>query len=216
MYYWAVARLEVLHTEEQITSALTELSRKLAEEITAGALNIVAFLTVCDGGIHVSSFLQKALSRLSIGVLPYTCNSEGYNGSIASQERKVRLNLTSQDIEQLQSNPEMLLLIVDEISDSGESLIAIQKELNRIGVNNPARTVTLYSREVGEDKTHPDYAAFRVDGTLFLLGWGLDYKNHGAALEFVVMLILDSPDEVINEKDLERLFVETRKRLQAA
>lgn len=204
-------KVEVLHTQQQIEQGLAELAQRIAQEELSRGVGIIAFHVIFDGGMYVAEFLRRKVLLHDLSIWVTSTNTRKYTGSVAQNDVEVRPNLTERDISQLQSNPDVTIFVIDEISDTGDSSKAVEKKLRDLHISNKIKHVALYSRETGPDKQHPDYFVFRVESTLFLLGWGLDYNNQGGEELFVAQLILDSPDEVIDEKELRCLLLELRK-----
>jgi hypoxanthine phosphoribosyltransferase len=171
--------LEILIPEEAIFEKILEISENLNEQYKDKELFIVAIL---KGSLCLVADLIRQLNGPN-DVEFIQCASYGAGGH-------VRGSLRVTGLEQLNLEGKHIL-IVDDIFDSGNTLTGV---LTRIQEMKPAsvRTLVLLSKRVPRKMPYqPNYVLFEIEDR-FVVGYGLDYKEHFRGLKGVFALLLEN------------------------
>ncbi|MCI0382373.1 MAG: hypoxanthine phosphoribosyltransferase [Chlamydiae bacterium] len=175
----AQENLELLISQDAISQKLKEAARIIEEEYKDKELTIVA---VMKGSICLAADLIRNLH------MPFTlecvrASSYGLKGK-ARGELKLRglghLDFSSKDV-----------LLIDDIFDSGNTMVSILKYLQ--GKNPKSlKTLTLLLKNVERETTYrPDYVLCEIENR-FVVGYGLDYKEHYRGLPGIYAFVNDS------------------------
>jgi hypoxanthine phosphoribosyltransferase len=168
-------KLDLLISEEQIADKIAEVARLIDKDYLGKELVIVA---VMKGAICLTADLIRCLDTpTSIEMIK--ASSYGQRG-MSSGELLVsglsELDLSSKHI-----------LLVDDIYDSGQTLSRL---ISQIEEKTPKtlKTLVLLSKKVKREVTYvPDYVLFSIEN-LFVVGFGLDYKEHYRELSGIYIL----------------------------
>ena len=156
---------QLLISEERIQKRVHEVARLLDQYYQGEELVLVA---VMKGAICIAADLLRALKTPTI--------LECVQASSYGQKGAMRGELTIHGYEKLDLASKHVLL-VDDIFDTGHTLTQI---LSRLEEKQPRslKSLVLLSKEVNRSFSYePDYVLFSVEN-LFVIGWGLDYKEH--------------------------------------
>jgi hypoxanthine phosphoribosyltransferase len=171
--------LELLIPEEAIFEKILEISESLNNEYDGKELFIVA---IQKGSLCLVADLIRHLNTPN-DVEFIRCASYGSGGHL-------RGTLRITGLEQLKLEGKHVL-IVDDIFDSGNTLTAV---LTRIQEIKPAslKTLVLLSKRVPRKMPYqPNYVLFEIEDR-FVVGYGLDYKEHFRGLKGVYALLLEN------------------------
>ena len=157
--------IELLISQNEIKSKIAEVARVLDAEYRGEEITIVM---VMKGAICIAADLIRELK--SPCTIEYVkASSYGQRGS-----QRGELKITGLDALDLSSKN---VLLVDDIFDSGETLTGILAKLQE---KNPKslKSLVLLAKNVERDVTYyPDYTLFEIENQ-FVIGYGLDYKEH--------------------------------------
>jgi hypoxanthine phosphoribosyltransferase len=171
--------LELLIPEEAIFEKILEISETLNREYEGKELFIVAIL---KGSLCLVSDLIRHLNGPN-DIEFIRCESYGMKGHLRGTLRVIGL-------EQLKLEGKHVL-IVDDIFDSGNTIAGV---LSRIQEMKPAslKTLVLLSKRVPRKMPYqPNYVLFEIEDR-FVVGYGLDYKEHFRGLKGVYALLLEN------------------------
>ena len=79
------------------------------------------------------------------------------------------------------------VLLLDDIFDTGHTLLAIAEYMRRQGARSVCTAVLLKKAERKEADIEPDFAAFDIPNE-FVIGYGLDYRDEYRNLPFIGVL----------------------------
>lgn len=82
------------------------------------------------------------------------------------------------------------ILIIEDIIDSGKTLHEFCQYLNTLGINKLSITSLLLKPDNLNYEITADYIGFSIPD-LFVVGYGLDYNNHGRNLEDIYVIKKD-------------------------
>ena len=167
--------MKVLFPASVITQRVRELGKKITSEYQGKELYIVAVL---KGGFMFASDLVRCVD-LPIRIEFVRLSSYGCSDS---PQHEVRI---LSDVEGTITGRHVL--IVDDIMDTGHSLVAFKKHLEG---KNPAsvKICTMIDKTCRrEEPIQPDYCGFRIEDG-FIVGYGLDYSEDYRALPDIYVI----------------------------
>lgn len=167
---------------------------EIAEKIQETAVQIdreyqdkeITFVLVMKGSICVASDLIRSLNT------PFTlecirASSYGQNGTTPGElylEGFDRLNLEGKDV-----------IVIDDIFDTGRTMDGILKKLQTKNPRSLKSLVLLLKDVPHKVSILPDYSLFTISD-LFVIGYGLDYKEFYRGLPGVYAFINNTPPDV--------------------
>ena len=168
-------KTSLLFSEKQIEARIKELADQInrkygTEEVLAVGILNGAFI-----------FFSDLIKQLKTDTVCDFCAVSFYGGARKS-EGEGRLTL---DISETVKNRHVLL--VDCIADYGYSLSYIQDHIRRRGPKS-LTSVVLVSKAAAKKKAVIDFSGFQVDQDVFVVGYGVDYKEEGRDLPYLAQL----------------------------
>jgi hypoxanthine phosphoribosyltransferase len=175
---------EELHLGRVLISqqALSKRVLELGQEIRGGydrnenfELVIVAIMT--GAMVFLSDLIRAMPIPLRLAIMMVS----NYPGeSISSKGVKVIYDL-KEDVEGKD------ILIVDDIIDTGETLVVVDKLLRNRGAKS-VRSCVLLDKMIGREKSiRPDFVGFTIPNE-FVVGYGMDYDNLYRNLPYIAVL----------------------------
>ncbi len=158
-------KLQILITEEEILEKVAAVARQLDQEYQGEELVI---LMVMKGAICLAADLIRQIHM--------PCSLEFIQGSSYGAYGTERGELVLRGIEHIQVAAKHVL-VIDDIYDSGTTLLTIMKQLQELRPGT-LKSLVLLSKKVERTSAYrPDYVLFEIEN-LFVVGYGLDYKEH--------------------------------------
>ena len=136
----------------------------------------IVIVMIMKGAICLVADLIRAIS------LP--CTVEYIQASSYGMKGEHRGDLEIKGIEVLNLESKNVL-IVDDIFDSGNTLFHVYQALAKKKPKS-LKSLVLLSKNVSDLKYQPDYLLFSVENR-FLVGYGLDYKEHYRGLKGIYL-----------------------------
>lgn len=167
--------LQLFISPETLQQKITETALKIDKEYKGKTLTIIM---VMKGAICITADLMRQLET-PIQLEYLKASSYGQNGT-----QKGDLTLVGLDDLDLKGKH---VLLVDDIFDSGTTLTTIKDKLQ---TKNPEslKTLVVFQKNIPRKvKYQPDYALFEI-GNEFIVGYGLDYKEHFRGLRGIYVL----------------------------
>lgn len=166
--------MKVLYPASVITGKVRELGEAITEEYRGKELFVIGILK--GGFIFVSDLVRHVKLPIKIEFVRLS----SYGCSDSPGEVKI-LDAVSDDVKGKH------VLIVDDIMDTGHSLVCFKKYLEAKGPAS-VKICTMINKTSRRDQTiEPDYYGFRItDG--FIVGYGLDYAEDFRALPDICVI----------------------------
>ncbi len=156
---------EVLATESQIAERVSALARDISEHYGSQDITVVCVLS----GALV--FTADLIRKLEVPTRLDCIRADSYgNATEASQPPKIR-NPLKTDIK------DRHVLIVDDILDTGNTLVAILRHLRQAEPASLATCVLLDKKERRQVELEADFSGFEIPDA-FVVGYGLDFAEH--------------------------------------
>lgn len=172
------AHLELLISKEEIRNKIAEAAIQLDAQYAGRQITIVMIMkgSIC----LVADLIRQFHCPCSIEFIQAA--SYGARGT-SSGELKItgleQLDLASKDV-----------LVIDDIYDSGKTLVEV---MHRVKQKHPhsLKSLVLLSKKVPRESAYvPDFVLFDIEN-LFVVGYGLDYKELYRGLPGVYALHLE-------------------------
>ena len=175
-----VTSLQTLLTEGQLRQRVAELGREIGKDYRDRPLTVVGVLT----GSLV--FLADLTRQLPIAHRIAVLQASSYRGPTTTPGKldvNVDLvpNLAGRDV-----------LLLDDILDTGHTLSAVVKEVERQGPLSVRTVVLVRKRGRQEVPIEPDYYGFDIPD-VYVVGYGMDYDDDLRHLPYLAGL---GPDEL--------------------
>ena len=157
---------------------------KVAEKINADfkdCTDIPVLLCVLNGSILFTAELMK---RLSFNCELVSIKLSYYSGTESTGNVRQMMGLTA-DIKGRR------VIIVEDIVDSGNTIVELRKILAEKGASRSYICTMLLKPESCRKDLHPEYVAMEIPND-FIVGFGLDYNEIGRNLKDIYVLDEDN------------------------
>ncbi len=179
--------LELLIPEEAIQKRIQEIAHTLEKDYEGKEILLVMIM---KGSLLLVADLIRALP-IQASIEFVSCSSYGAGGT-------VRGRLRVSGLEQINAEGKHVL-VVDDIFDSGQTLLEVVTRLQKMQPGSLKTLVLLSKRVPRKAPYQPDYILFDIEDR-FVVGYGLDYKERFRGLPGVYALLLENlPHEKGNE-----------------
>ncbi len=172
-------KLRPLITKEEIASRLKETARQISQDYAEKDLVVVMVL---KGALCVVADLIRELD-LPLDIEAVQCSSYGARGTQRGALQVIgeeRLQIHNRDV-----------LVVDDIFDSGHTIVTLIEKLKEKHPSSIKSCVLLYKNDVEKATDYrPEYVLFDIKNE-FVVGYGLDYKERYRGLPGIY--VLESP-----------------------
>lgn len=170
------SKLKTLISKEEIAQKVKQISSQIGRDYKGKDLVIVMVL---KGAICLVADLIREID-LPLDLQTIQCSSYGVGGTVRGELAVIgadRLQIHNRDV-----------LIVDDIFDSGHTMMALIESLEKQNPRTLKTCVLLYKQDVPKVVDYrPDYVLFDIDN-LFVVGYGLDFKELYRGLPGVYVL----------------------------
>ncbi len=163
---------------DEIQERIKELGREISKDYRD---TTPVFITLLKGAFIFLADLVRELSiPHEIDFITLSSYRDGYErSSIIEINNLVRKDIKDRDI-----------IIVDEIVDTGRTLSRLIRSMN-LDESNSLKVCTLLNKKSGREVNIPlDYVGFSIPD-VFVIGYGLDFKEHYRNLSFITELTPD-------------------------
>lgn len=161
---------------ERINGAIDEVAEKINKDFE-GCEDIPILLCVLNGSIM---FMGELMKRLSFNCQTVSIKLTSYEGTSTTGKVKQALGLTA-DIKGRR------VIIVEDIVDSGNTIIELKRILQEAGAAESRICTLLLKPEAYKHDIPLDYVAMEIPND-FIVGFGLDYDEIGRNLKDIYVL----------------------------
>lgn len=174
--------MDLLISPEEIADKILKTASEIDREYEGRNL---ALIMIMKGSVCVVSDLMRALN------IPFTleyikASSYGQNGTTPGElylDGFDRLELEDRDV-----------LVVDDIFDTGKTMAGVLEKLKSKKPRSLKSLVLLIKEGNQTVEMVPDYCLFEIPNR-FVIGYGLDYKEHYRGLPGIYAFINDTPPD---------------------
>ena len=185
--------MKVLLTETELRAGVERMAARLNHDYAGRPLTILGVMT---GSVVLLADLIRLLRMpLRVGVV----QASSYRGETSRGALAVNADLM----------PDIAgrnVLLVDDIFDTGHTLVRLREHLADFQPREVRSAVLLLKQGRQEVDYRPEYAAFDIPD-LFVVGYGLDYRDEYRNLPFVAALEpaeIDRPADSARPADSDR------------
>ena len=165
--------MKVLLSEERLRSGVEEMADAINTYYANRPLTLIGVMT---GSVVVMADLIRLLQMpLRVGVV----QTSSYQGTERGELRinaELMPDIRGRDV-----------LLVDDIFDTGNTLVEVIRLMNELDPNSVRTAVLLRKLGRQEVDLEPDYAGFEIPDQ-FVVGYGLDYLDEYRNLPYVAYL----------------------------
>ena len=165
--------MRVLVSAEQIQASIDRLAVEIREREGSRPLTVIAVLT--GSIIFLADLIRKLDMPLRIGVL----QARSYLGT-----ERGSLTINSEMLPEVAGRD---VLVVDDIFDTGHTLVEVLALLKDLGPRSISTAVLILKQGKQKVTLRPDYVGFEIPD-VFVVGYGLDYNDAYRNLPFLAAL----------------------------
>lgn len=172
--FWRAEIAQVLIREEQIRTRVQEIARDVQRDYKGKELAVVALL---NGTVMFLADLIRELEMpLRLDFMGVSSYGAGTTSGNLVYTKELRLDVKGRHV-----------LLVDDILDTGKTLKNVISKIKKLGPRSIKICVLLDKKEHRSEKVEADFVGFEIPD-LFVVGYGLDYKEQYRNLPFVGVL----------------------------
>jgi hypoxanthine phosphoribosyltransferase len=173
------ANYNLAYSAELIAKRIAQLGEQIGEWAAQGNDQVLA-VCVLRGG---APFFQDLIREVPVSLEPAYCRTWSYSSeSNIQQGNGVRVAVESVLAEGRR------LLVVDDICDSGATLLKLQNVFTELGAKE-IKTAVLIHRRVERSVYDPTWSAFEYHGEEWFVGFGMEDRNHYSNLPAVYTIL---------------------------
>ena len=167
--------MKTLLTREQLHDGVAQMARDVAACYEDRQLTIVGVLT---GSLVLVADLIRLLDLpMRVGVI----EASSYRGATTTRgelaiNAELLLDISGRDV-----------LLVDDIFDTGHTLVKVMEKMRELGPSSLRSAVLLRKEGRQEVDAVPDFVAFNIPDE-FVVGYGLDYEDLYRNLPYLAAL----------------------------
>lgn len=157
--------MRTLLTEEELCEGVERLAREIREHYGDQPITIVAVLS--GAVVLLADLIRRLEMPLRIGFV----RASSYRGEATSPGHLVI------DVDMLPDIRDEQVLLVDDIFDTGRTLLNLLNEIDSLKPASIRSAVLLRKQGRQTVSVQPDHVAFEIPNE-FVVGYGLDYDDH--------------------------------------
>jgi hypoxanthine phosphoribosyltransferase len=165
--------MRVLVSAEQIQASIDRLAVEIREREGSRPLTVIAVMT--GSIIFLADLIRKLDMPLRVGVL----QARSYLGT-----ERGSLTINSDMLPEIAGRD---VLVVDDIFDTGHTLVEVLALLKDLGPRSITTAVLILKEGKQKVTLRPDYVGFEIPD-VFVVGYGLDYNDAYRNLPFLAAL----------------------------
>lgn len=166
---------KILISEEEISLATKRIAGEVDEFY--GGKNPLAVCILKGSVMFFADLMRQVKTSMEFDFMSVSSYGEG---SVSSGELVIKKDLSA-------SPAGRDILIVEDIIDSGFTLLNLRRDLLRRGANSVKIVALLDKRGRRKFPVYPDFCGFEIPDE-FVVGYGLDYAERFRALPYIGVL----------------------------
>ena len=167
----------ILISEEEIEKTVTRIAADIDKDYRNSG-NKLLLLCILKGSVV---FMGELMKKLTIPVEIDFMKVSSYGSGTVAGRLNILLDLNRGDL------PDVDIVIVEDIIDSGKTLSYLVKYLELKGAHSVRTCTLLDKKERREVEFTPDYTGIEIPDE-FVVGFGLDYDEKYRNLPYVAVL----------------------------
>lgn len=178
--------MRTLYTKQQLHEGVQRMAREVTAVYGDRPLSIVSVLT--GSVVLVADLIRELEMPLRVGVI----EASSYGGQRTSRgdlsvNAELMFDIRGRDV-----------LLVDDIFDTGHTLVQVIAKTHEFGPRSVRSAVLLRKHGRQEVAEQPDFVGFEIPDE-FVVGYGLDYDDHYRNLPYLAVL---EPEDLARHKEL--------------
>jgi hypoxanthine phosphoribosyltransferase len=174
--------MRVLLSAEQIQSSIDRLAAEIREREAGRPLTVIAVMT--GSIIFLADLIRKLDMPLRVGVI----QARSYLGT-----ERGALSVNADMLPEVAGRD---VLVVDDIFDTGHTLLEVLSFLDELGPRSIRTAVLVLKQGKQQVAMRPDYVGFEIPD-VFVVGYGLDYNDAYRNLPYLATL---EPQDIESER----------------
>ena len=174
--------MKTLLSEEQIRDGVGRLADEVASYYEGRPLTIIGILT--GSVVLLADLIRQLEMPVRVGVI----QARSYRG------RSTRPGPLVVDSELMPDVRDRDVLLVDDVFDTGNTLLEVISQIDDLGPRSIRSAVLLRKRERQQVDIVPDHVVFDIPDE-FVVGYGLDYQDAYRNLPYIAALEADELGE---------------------
>lgn len=166
--------MKILLTAENLREGIERLAREIRLTYESRPLTVLGVMT--GSVVLLADLIRQFEMPLRVGVL----QASSYRGGTTRGELVINAEL-------LPDVADHDVLLVDDIFDTGRTLVGICQRLEQLGASSVRTAVLLRKLGRQEVTLEPDFVGFPIPDE-FVVGYGLDYRDEYRNLPYVAAL----------------------------
>lgn len=166
--------MRTLLTEDELQRGVHGLAREIREKYGMEPLTIVGIMT--GSLVLLADLIRQLEMPLRVGVI----QASSYRGGVSRGELAI-------NDEMMPALSGRQVLLVDDIYDTGHTLVRVVDRVRRMSPQTVRVAVLLRKKGRQEVPLEPDFVAFEIPDE-FVVGYGLDYHDQYRNLRFLAAL----------------------------
>ena len=162
-----------LVTADQIASSIERLAAEINEREAGRPLTVIAVMT--GSIVFLADLIRQLEMPLRVGVI----QARSYRG--------ITRGGLAINVEMLPEIAGRDVLVIDDIFDTGHTLVKVVAMLEELGPRSIRSVVLVLKRGKQEVVLRPDYVGFEIPD-VFVVGYGLDYNDAYRNLPYLAAL----------------------------
>jgi hypoxanthine phosphoribosyltransferase len=175
--------MQVLLTADQIQASIDRLAAEIREREAGRPLTVIAVMT--GSIIFLADLIRKLDMPLCVGVIQARSYTGTERGSLAINAEMLP-EIAGRDV-----------LIIDDIFDTGYTLVEVLALIDKLGARSIRTAVLVLKRGKQRVSLVPDYVGFEIPD-VFVVGYGLDYNDAYRNLPYLAAL---EPEDIQRHQD---------------
>ena len=175
--------MRVLVSAEQIQASIDRLAAEIREREGSRPLTVIAVLT--GSIIFLADLIRKLDMPLRVGVL----QARSYLGT-----ERGSLTINAEMLPEVAGRD---VLVIDDIFDTGHTLVQVLAVLKDMGPKSISTAVLVLKQGKQQVSMCPDYVGFEIPD-VFVVGYGLDYNDAYRNLPYLAAL---EPEDIEPPRD---------------
>lgn len=166
--------MKTLLDENELKAGVCRLASDISAHYGDRPLTVVAVMT--GSLVLLADLIRQLEMPLRVGVIGASSYRGGTTSGHLTVDTNMLIDITARDV-----------LLVDDIFDTGRTLESLIQHVKDMGASSVQTAVLLHKQRHTDVTVRPDFVAFEIPDE-FVVGYGLDYRDHYRNLPFLGVL----------------------------
>lgn len=166
--------MKTLLSEDTLVDGVRQLANQINEDFGDRPLTVVGVMTGCI--VLLSDMIRQLRMPLRVGVIQASSYRDSTNSGQLVVNSELLIDISQRDV-----------LVLDDIFDTGRTMVELVATMKKLGANSVKTGVLLVKEGQQQVDYRPDYVGFEIPNE-FVVGYGLDYRDEYRNLPFLAAL----------------------------